>query len=183
MQTTSSRNRSDRTKNLVGFMVGGTRYAVDILRVREIVNPQAVVALPQAPPVVIGVADHRGEVVPILDLRRRLGLASEAPTRRTKWIIVRVGKRSAGLVVDAVTEVFGAGEDSARQVPEIGVGDAARGISAVYAHEGSLVFVIDVDRIAAAAEAIEPRALGSSGSSGSGGSGSGGSGGGGRISG
>lgn len=158
MQTSSSRNRSDRTKNLVGFVVGETRYAVDILRVREIVNPQEIVALPHAPPVVIGVADHRGEVVPILDLRRRFGMPSEAPTRRTKWIIVRVGKRSAGLVVDAVTEVFGAGEDSARQLPEVGVGDAARGISAVHSHEGSLVFVIDVDRIAAAAEAIDPRA-------------------------
>lgn len=157
MQTSSSRNRSDRTKNLVGFIVGGIRYAVDILRVREIVNPQAVVALPQAPPVVTGVADHRGEVMPILDMRKRLGLPSEAPTRRTKWIIVRVGKRSAGLVVDAVTEVFGAGADSARQIPELGVGDAARGISAVHAHEGSLVFVIDVDRIAAAVEAIDPR--------------------------
>lgn len=158
MQTSSSRNRSDRTKNLVGFIVGGIRYAVDILRVREIINPQDLVALPNAPPVVTGVADHRGEVMPILDLRRRFGLPPEAATRRTKWIIVRVGRRSAGLVVDAVTEVFGAGEDSARQVPELGAGDAARGISAVHAHEGSLVFVIDVDRIAAAAEAYEARA-------------------------
>jgi purine-binding chemotaxis protein CheW len=165
MQTSSSRNRSDRTKNLVGFVVGGIRYAVDILRVREIVNPQEIVALPHAPPVVVGVADHRGEVMPILDLRRRFGLPSETPTRRTKWIIVRVGKRSAGLVVDAVTEVFGAGQDSAREVPEVGVGDASRGISAVYSHEGSLVFVIDVDRIAAAAEAIEARAALGSGNS------------------
>lgn len=157
MHTSSSRNRSERTKNLVGFVVGGIRYAVDILRVREIVNPQAIVVLPHAPPVVVGVADHRGEVIPILDLRRRFGLPSEAPTRHTKWLIVRVGKRSAGLVVDAVTEVFGAGEGSEREVPAVGVGDASRGISAVHSHEGSLVFVIDVDRIAAAAEAIEGR--------------------------
>ena len=48
--------RTDRTKNLVGFVVGEVRYAVDILRVREIINPLPVVALPHAPPAIVGVA-------------------------------------------------------------------------------------------------------------------------------
>src|SRR5687767_5938994 len=101
--------RGDRTKNLVGFLVGDVRYAVDILRVREIINPLPVVPLPHAPPVVVGVADHRGQVVPVIDLRRRFGLPLIEITRRTKWIIVRAGERASGLVVDAVTDVFGAG--------------------------------------------------------------------------
>lgn len=151
----SSQRRTDRTKNLVGFLVGDVRYAVDILRVREIINPLVIVPLPHAPPVVIGVSDHRGQVVPVIDLRRRFGLHAAEATRRTKWIIVRAGDRAAGLVVDAVTDVFGAGPHDQRQVPELGMGDSARGISAVYAHDGSLVFVIDVDRVAAPAEALD----------------------------
>ena len=80
------RHRSDRSKNLVGFVVGDVRYAVDILRVREIINPLPIVALPHAPPAVLGVADHRGLVIPIVDLRRRFGLEPNQTTRRTKWI-------------------------------------------------------------------------------------------------
>ncbi len=75
-----STSRRDRMKNLVGFLVGDVRYAVDILKVREIINPLDIVELPQSPSSVVGVADHRGEVVPIVDLRARFGLPSAEPT-------------------------------------------------------------------------------------------------------
>ena len=52
----SAARRGDRTKNLVGFQVGDVRYALEILRVREIINPLPTVALPHAPKVVLGVA-------------------------------------------------------------------------------------------------------------------------------
>jgi len=152
---TAARERSDRTKNLVGFVVGDVRYALDILRVREIINPLPIVALPHAPKAVVGVADHRGEVVPIVDLRRRFGLEEAAPSRRTKWVIVQTEGRSVGLIVDGVTDVFGAATPDQRGVPSLGVGDAARGISVVYKVEDMLVFVLDVDRVAAPAEAID----------------------------
>lgn len=154
-----ARRRADRSKNLVGFTIADVHYAVDILRVREIINPLPIVPLPHAPAAVLGVADHRGDVVPILDVRRRFGLPSTAPTRRTKWIVVELGDRLVGLVVDSVTDVFGASEPDQRSVPEIGVGDAARGISAVYSYAGNLVFVLDIDRIAAVAEVLDMRAL------------------------
>lgn len=158
----ASRHRNDRTKNLVGFCVGDVRYAVEILRVREIINPLPIVALPHAPPSVLGVADHRGLVVPVLDLRRRFGLPPEAPSRRTKWIVVEGDGRAVGLVVDAVTEVFGAGVDQQREVPRLGSGDEARGIAAVFATSEGLWFVIDVDRVAAPAQTIEMPELGGS---------------------
>lgn len=154
-----ARRRADRSKNLVGFTIADVHYAVDIFRVREIINPLSIVPLPHAPPTVLGVADHRGEVVPVLEVRRRFGLPAAAATRRTKWIVVDVGERRVGLVVDSVTDVFGAGEPDQRSVPEIGVGDAARGIAAVYSYRGRLVFVLDVDRVAAVAEVLDMRAM------------------------
>ena len=154
-----ARRRSDRNKNLVGFTIAEVQYAVAIQRVREIINPLEIVPIPHAPPAVLGVADHRGEVVPILDVRRRFGLPTEQATRRTKWIVVELGDRLVGLVVDAVTDVFGTGEPDQRSVPHIGVGDAARGIAAVYTHAGKLVFVLDVDRIAAVAEVLDLGAM------------------------
>lgn len=149
------RRVADREKNLVGFLIEDVRYAVEIRRVREIVRPLPLVPLPHAPPAVMGVADHRGEVIPVLDVRRRLGLPAIAAGRRTKWILVSLASRGVALVVDAVTEVFAAADQERREVPAIGVGDQARGISAVFGHRGSLVFVLDVDRIAAAAELVD----------------------------
>jgi purine-binding chemotaxis protein CheW len=159
------RRRGDREKNLVGFAVADVHYAVEVIRVREIIRPLPVVSLPHAPPAIVGVADHRSEVVPVLDVRRRFGLPEAPVTRRTKWILVTLATRTVGLVVDAVSEVFGVGEGDRRPVPTVGSGDAARGIQSVYAHRGALVFVLDIDRIGAAAELLdmEPRALSSRG--------------------
>lgn len=154
------RRRGDREKNLVGFTVGDVHYAVEVARVREIIRPLPVVSLPHAPPAVVGVADHRAEVVPVLDVRRRFGLPAAPNTRRTKWILVTLATRTVGFVVDAVSEVFGVGEADRRPVPSVGVGDSARGIQAVYAHRGALVFVLDVDRIGAAAELVEVGSIG-----------------------
>jgi purine-binding chemotaxis protein CheW len=149
------RQQTTLSKNLVGFLVGNVRYAVDIQRVAEIINPLPLVSLPHAPRSVVGVAHHRGMVVPIVELRRRFGLEDRAPTRRTKWVIVRGQDRTVGLSVDAVTEVFGAAPGASRAVPELGPGDDLRGVSAVYAHGEGLVFVLDVDRALAPAEELD----------------------------
>lgn len=140
------RQRHDPSKNLVGFIVGEVHYAVSIHRVREIANPLNLVALPKAPRAVTGVADYRGEVVPVIDLRVRFGLPEEEVTRRTKWIIVDVDGRFVALVVDAVTEVFGTGGQELRSVPSLGGGDDVRGISGVTSHLGTLTFVLDTRR-------------------------------------
>ena len=68
------RYRHAPSKSLVGFLIGDVSYAVPIAVVREISKPLTVVALPHAPPAVIGVADYRGEVIPVLDMRARFGL-------------------------------------------------------------------------------------------------------------
>ncbi|MDP9001246.1 MAG: chemotaxis protein CheW [Myxococcota bacterium] len=84
------RHRHDPSKNLVGFVVGDVEYAVAISRIREIANPLPLVALPHAPRSVVGVADYRGEVVAVVDLRARFGLPAAEATRRTKWLVVDV---------------------------------------------------------------------------------------------
>ena len=140
------RQRHDPSKNLVGFVVGDVHYAVPIARVRAIVNPLYLVALPHAPAAVCGVADYRGDVVPVVDLRARFGLPRATATRRTKWIVLLVEDRLVALVVDDNPEVFGAGATEMRPAPAVGTGDDVRGISAVLNHSGTLVFILDTER-------------------------------------
>jgi len=142
-----TRQRHDPSKSLVGFRVGDVRYAVPIDRVREIVNPSAVVSLPHPPPGVIGVADYRDDIIPIVDLRMRFGLGRTSATRKTKWIVVDVAGRNVALVVDSVTGVFGTGGAALRPAPSLGAGDDARGIAAATNYGGALVFVLDTVRL------------------------------------
>lgn len=175
------RQRHDPTKNLVGFLVGDVTYAVKIEAVREIVNPLDVVELPRAPKAVRGVASFRGDVVPVVDLRVRFGLPPSEPTRKSKWIVLDVGRgrgapaphgvhgtggsaappaalqssgRFAALVVDSVTEVFGTGGEEIRPAPPLGAGDDLRGIEGVASHGDGLVFVLDVRAFALLADAV-----------------------------
>jgi len=153
----STRQRPDPQKSLVGFVVGEVAYAVPIAQVREIVNPLVVTPLPHAPPAVIGVSDHRGEVVPIVELRARFGLPRAPDPRRTKWILVDVQGRTVGLIVDSVTDVFGTGGAQLQPAPELGAGDDLRGILGVTTYEGRLTFVLDVTRFEGLVRPIDLR--------------------------
>lgn len=150
------RLRHDPSKSLVGFLVGEVHYAVPVARVKEITNPMPLVELPHAPPSVAGVAEFRGELCPVVDLRQRFGLSPSIRTRKTKWIVVDVESQRAALVVDAVTEVFGTGGTGLRAPPSLGGGDDVRGIVGVTNHSGTLVFVLDTTRIR---ELVDPIAL------------------------
>ncbi len=137
----------------MGFHVGDGYFAVDVPSVREIVAPGALVSVPHAPPIVRGVTDHRGRVLPIVDLRRRFGLPASESTRRSKWIIVESAQGIwLGLSVDDVTEVFNVRSANERQSPKLGPDDVARGFSRVYVFEGALVLVLDLAAIARAVE-------------------------------
>jgi purine-binding chemotaxis protein CheW len=131
----------------VGLQVGGVNYALNILSVREIIRPLPMQSLPHAAETVIGVVDHRGDVVPVVDLRVRFGTSARTDLPHTRWVIVNRGERLYGLVVDRVTEVFTLSEADARQVPDLGPGGERRGITAAYTFGGKLVFALDVERI------------------------------------
>jgi purine-binding chemotaxis protein CheW len=140
----AKQERADPKKSLVGFVVGDIAYAVPIASVREVVNPLPLAELPHAPPAVAGVADHRGEIVPVIDLRVRFGLAPQQDPRKSKWILIEVEGRGVGLAVDRVTEVFSKGSSEIKPPPRLGAGDDLRGITGVTTHDGTLTFVLEV---------------------------------------
>jgi len=137
-------DRSDPQKSLVGFVVGDVAYAVQIDHVREIVNPLPITELPHAPPTIAGVADHRGEIVPVVELRVRFGLPPLADPRRAKWILIDVTGRGVALCVDRVTEVFGTAGFDVKPAPALGSGDDLRGIAGVVSRGDTLTFILDV---------------------------------------
>jgi purine-binding chemotaxis protein CheW len=153
------KERPDPNKSLVGFVVGDVSYAVPIASVKEIVNPGPLTALPYLSSAVAGVADHRGEVIVVVDLRARFGLGPATDQSRSKWVLLGVGGRVVGLIVDQVTEVFGTGREQIRAAPSLGGGEDMRGIVGVISHAGALTFVLDVERLEALTAAIPEEIL------------------------
>jgi purine-binding chemotaxis protein CheW len=102
---------------LCTFRVSGEDFAVDIMRVREIIPPAPLTPVPEAPSYVPGVFRIRGDVVPVVDLCRRLGLPPGEPTRRGKFVVVKVAGRLLGLMVDEVCEVLRLPREELRPAP------------------------------------------------------------------
>lgn len=94
-------------RELLVFSLDGAAYALPIERVREIVRPRALTPMPHVPAEVLGVISLRGEIVQVIDARRRIGLASVPPSRGSR-VIVMSGEHGdvTGLLVDAVHEVL-----------------------------------------------------------------------------
>ncbi|HYS81997.1 MAG TPA: chemotaxis protein CheW [Anaeromyxobacteraceae bacterium] len=87
------------------FRVGDEEYAIDLRRIREILQPLPVTPVPGAPEFIEGVMDLHGEVVPVVDVRERLGLALLPDGAKAKLLVVNVARRVLALRVDAVLEV------------------------------------------------------------------------------
>ena len=104
---------------LVAFRVAGQDYCIDIMAVREIRGWTPATALPHAPAYVRGVINLRGQVVPILDLAARLGLPTSEPCSRHVIVIVAVGERVLGLLVEAVSEILSVPRDAVQPAPEL----------------------------------------------------------------
>ena len=112
-------DRGAKQVQLCTFRIGGEDYAVDIMRVQEIVSPLPVTPVPRAPAFVDGVVRLRGEVVPVVDVRKRFGLPPVAHGRKTRLLVVHVAGRRLGLVVDEVCEVLRLPRSEIRPAPSL----------------------------------------------------------------
>ena len=90
---------------LLGFMLSNEEYALDILEIKEIVRYQPVTPVPRSPAWLKGIVTLRGVIVPIFDLRCRLGLEEVAHGPDTRIVVVHRDEELAGLVVDSITQV------------------------------------------------------------------------------
>ncbi len=142
----SSGDREDSVllRELLAFELGGDPYALPVERVREIVRLRPVTPMPRVPEVVLGVIALRGEVLQVVDLRRRLGMPSADPTRRSRIVVLHAEDGgTTGLLVDAVTEVL--------RLPESEISESAPGeaetVEALCSRGDEFVSLIDLERV------------------------------------
>jgi purine-binding chemotaxis protein CheW len=132
---------------LVVFDLASEYYGVDIGDVREIIRMQNVTRVPGTPAYMEGVTNLRGKVVPVVDLRKRLDLKVKAQTKESRIVVVDIGGKDVGVIVDGVTEVLRIPLASV-EPPSQMVADSERGyIRGIAKLEDKLVILLDLDRV------------------------------------
>jgi purine-binding chemotaxis protein CheW len=139
---------------LTAFCVGQEEYVIDIMRVREIIRPVPITRVRKGPRFVEGVINLRGEVIPIVDLRRRFELPAQESARR-RIIILTIEGRVLGLIVDSVTEVVRAPRNTIRGAPGIFNPDQAPYFLGVCQYRGRTLLLLNVKNVVASEESID----------------------------
>lgn len=130
---------------LLVFQIAGREHALPVCDVVEVVRMVAATPLPEAPPWVIGVINFRGRVIPLIEVRSRLGTPSRDADLSTPIIVVQNAEVAAGLVVDEVLEVLTV-PSAALDVPD-GADAAGRSLSGVARVGDRLIVVLDWERL------------------------------------
>ena len=133
------------------FVLAGEEYGIDILRVQEIRGWNTVTSIPNTPAYVQGVLNLRGTVVPIIDLRLRLGMEKIEYGATTVIVVANIvqdGRHHvAGLVVDGVSDVCTVSDEEAKPAPEFDETVDVRFIKGMAAVGDKMVILLDVDRL------------------------------------
>jgi purine-binding chemotaxis protein CheW len=143
----------EETRQLVIFKLGEEEFGVDILQVREIERlEQGVTRVPKSPNFVEGVINLRGEIIPIVDLRKRFGLVVQAIGHESRVVIVETNENLIGMMVDVVVEVLRVNVSAIELAPSITKGVDAYFLSGVAKIGDRLIILIDLERALSADE-------------------------------
>ena len=145
--TEDTKQSASASIELLSFRVVGQDYSVDIMSVREIRGSAKATSLPHAPAFVKGVINLRGTVLPIVDLAARLGLETEGNNDRNVIIVVDLGGRTAGLMVDAVSDILAIPHDELQAPPEMSIDDARNFVSALTVVDNRMIRVLDLNAV------------------------------------
>ena len=129
------------------FALGDEEYGVAILNVQEIKGYAPVTPIPNTPPWVRGVMNLRGTIVPVIDLRLRLGMPAADYGPFTVIVVLAVGAKVVGAIVDAVSDVLSIPDGQVQQTPDLGVAIDGRFVGGIAQADEKLVILLDAESL------------------------------------
>lgn len=135
------------SREFLVFSLGEEEYAIDILKVQEIRGYENVTRIANAPDFIKGVTNLRGVIVPIVDLRIKFHLDKVEYGGQTVVIVVNVGQRVVGIVVDGVSDVMTLTPEQIKPAPEFGVTLSADFLSGLGSLEDRMLVLVDIDKL------------------------------------
>ena len=142
------------TQKLVTFQLGVDLFAADVLSVERVLRYSPPSTVPDVPDWIEGILEHRGKIMPIIDLRKRIELAEFEITPETRILVLTTPDGLVGGVVDAVHEVAVVPADSVSAPPKLFRGVSAEFVKGITKLRDQLIVVLDVERVLASTDRI-----------------------------
>jgi purine-binding chemotaxis protein CheW len=148
-----------RILQLVTFRLDNEEFGVDILKVQEINRMMNITKIPNAPDFIEGVINLRGKIIPIVDLRKRLGFINRQYDKSTRIIVVELDGLVLGFIVDSVSEVLRISENTVEPPPSMVSGIDSEYIDGVGKLDDRLLILLELKKVFASPERKEMEAV------------------------
>ncbi|WDI42432.1 chemotaxis protein CheW [Bremerella sp. P1] len=148
----SQRREGLNSMQLVSFQLAKEEYGIEITRVQEIILMGEITRVPQTPDYIKGLINLRNTVIPIVDLRLRFGLQEQESTDETRIMVMNVGGKTVGIIVDAVSEVLRISKDQISSPPPTVAGLGREYLTGLVKLDKRLLILLDIDKILGKAE-------------------------------
>ena len=133
---------------LITFILGEEKYGLDILAVRELISyPEGLTQIPGMPDFIVGMFNLRGLVIPVMDLRKKFGMAFEELHEYSVIIIVQVEEKNIGLIVDSVADVIFVKEEDIQETTDMALHVDTKFITGVAKTKDEMVILMDIDHL------------------------------------
>ncbi len=143
----------------VTFRLDNETYGVNVMQVQEVLRMTEIAPVPGAPDYVLGIINLRGNVVTVIDTRKRFGLEPREVDDATRIVITEIEQQVIGMLVDAVAEVVDVRMSEIETAPNVGNDESSRFIQGVSSREGELLILVDLNKLLSADELREMKAL------------------------
>lgn len=136
-----------RSIQLVTFLLGEAEYGIDIMQAQSIIKMDKITLIPNAPDFVEGVINLRGNVIPVIDLKKRFHLEEGEGDKNSGIIIVKVNEVEVGIIIDAISKVIYLAEDDVQPPPPVFAGIGQKYIKGVGKIDEKLLIILDLEKI------------------------------------
>ena len=143
----TTRRADNPVIQLVGFRLDNEDYAIAITKIQEIILMKPITRIPQVPDFIEGLINLRGSVIPIINLRKRFGLAPREVDDETRTIVVNIHDKTVGCIVDAVTQVMRINRDQIQPPPLSVLAVAHQYISGLARLDDRLLIILEIERL------------------------------------
>jgi purine-binding chemotaxis protein CheW len=138
---------SDPVTEWVTFRLDAEKYGIDVMRVREVLRNTEIAPVPGAPDFVLGIINLRGNVVTVIDTRKRFGMPPKAIDEASRIVILEAGDEVVGMMVDSVAEVVDLRASSIETAPNVGNDESAKFIQGVSNRDDGLLILVDLNKL------------------------------------
>ncbi len=142
-----NQGQDDQVLQYVTFRLDDETYGIGVMQIQEVLRHTEIAAVPGAPDYVLGIINLRGNVVTVIDTRRRFGLADQEVTDATRIVVMESSNQVMGILVDSVAEVVYLKTSEIETAPNVGNEESAKFLQGVCNKNGELIILVEFDKM------------------------------------